>query len=46
MPLAGLIDMSDEDKSGIVKSPLSQNTYVMMWIIASVASLFIFVKFF
>jgi hypothetical protein len=46
MLLAGLIDMSDEDKSGIVKSQLSQNSYVTIWIIASIASLFIFVKFF
>jgi hypothetical protein len=38
--------MRDEDKSGIVESQLSQNTYVAMWIIASIASLVIFVKYF
>lgn len=39
--------MSDEESTeGIVESPLSQNTYVMIWAIGSLASLAIFIVYF
>ena len=39
--------MSDEESTeGIVESPLSQNTYVMIWAIGSLASLVIFIVYF
>ncbi len=44
--LEGTIGMDDEEQNGIVESSLSQNTYVMVWVIASLASLGIYVIFF
>jgi hypothetical protein len=44
--LEGTIDMDDEEQNGIVESSLSQNTYVMVWVIASLASLGIYVIYF
>ena len=38
--------MDDSDKNEIMESSLSQNTYVMIWVIASLASLAIYVKYF
>ncbi|SVA09731.1 uncharacterized protein METZ01_LOCUS62585 [marine metagenome] len=39
--------MSDEGSSGdIVDSPLSQNTYVLIWTLASLVSFAIFVVYF
>ena len=42
----GLINMDEEERNEIVESSLSQNTYVMVWVIASLASLAIFVIYF
>jgi hypothetical protein len=41
-----MIDMDDEEQNGIVESSLSQNTYVLVWVIASLASLGIYVIYF
>ena len=38
--------MDDNEQNEIIESSISQNTYVMIWTIASLASLVIFVKFF
>jgi hypothetical protein len=38
--------MDDEEQNEIRESSLSQNTYVMVWVIASLASLGIFVIYF
>jgi len=39
--------MSDEGSSGdIIDSPLSQNTYVLIWTLASLVSFVIFVVYF
>ncbi len=40
------IHMDDEEQNQIVESSLSQNTYVMVWVIASLASLGIYVIYF
>ena len=41
------VSMSDEGSSGdIVDSPLSQNTYVLIWTLASLVSFAIFVVYF
>lgn len=42
----GLINMDEEERNEIVESSLSQNTYVMVWVIASLASLAIYVIYF
>ncbi len=42
----GMITMDDEEQNEIRESSLSQNTYVMVWVIASLASLGIFVIYF
>jgi hypothetical protein len=44
--LEGMIDMDDKEQDQIVESSLSQNTYVMVWVIASLASLGIYVIYF
>lgn len=41
-----MITMDDEEQNEIRESSLSQNTYVMVWVIASLASLGIFVIYF
>jgi len=38
--------MVEEEENGNIESSLSQNTYVMVWVIASLASLGIFVIYF
>jgi hypothetical protein len=38
--------MDDSEQNEIMESSLSQNTYVMIWVIASLASLAIYVKYF
>ncbi len=38
--------MGDSEENEIMESTLSQNTYVMIWVIASLASLAIYVKYF
>lgn len=42
----GMINMDDKESNEIVESSLSQNTYVMVWVIASLASLAIYVIYF
>ncbi len=42
----GLMTMDDNEQNEIVESTLSQNTYVMVWVIASLASLAIYVRYF
>ena len=42
----GMITMDDEEQNEIRESSLSQNTYVVVWVIASLASLGIFVIYF
>jgi hypothetical protein len=44
--LEGMIGMDDKEQDQIVESSLSQNTYVMVWVIASLASLGIYVIYF
>ena len=42
----GMIEMAESEKSeGIVESPLSQNFYLFVWALASVASFAIFIVF-
>jgi hypothetical protein len=41
-----MINMVDEEENGIIESSLSQNTYVMIWVIASIVSLGIMVVYF
>jgi len=38
--------MDDSEQNEIVESTLSQNTYVLVWVIASLASLAIYVRYF
>ncbi|MDE0953894.1 MAG: hypothetical protein OR994_04400 [Candidatus Poseidoniales archaeon] len=42
----GMMNMDDEEQNGIVESSLSQNTYVMVWVLASLVSLVIYVVYF
>ena len=42
----GMMTMDDSEQNEIVESTLSQNTYVMVWVIASLASLAIYVRYF
>jgi hypothetical protein len=44
--LEGMMAMDDSEQNEIVESTLSQNTYVMVWVIASLASLAIYVRYF
>ncbi len=46
LPLEGMMTMDDSEQNEIVESTLSQNTYVMVWVIASLASLAIYVRYF
>ena len=43
---SALDNMDDSEQNEIMESSLSQNTYVMIWVIASLASLAIYVKYF
>ena len=42
----GMMNMDDEEQNEIVESSLSQNTYVMVWVLASLVSLVIYVVYF
>jgi len=42
----GMMTMDDSELNEIVESTLSQNTYVLVWVIASLASLAIYVRYF
>lgn len=42
----GMMEMDDSEQNEIVESTLSQNTYVLVWVIASLASLAIYVRYF
>ena len=42
----GMMAMDDREQNEIVESTLSQNTYVLVWVIASLASLAIYVRYF
>ena len=44
--LEGMMTKDDSEQNEIVESTLSQNTYVMVWVIASLASLAIYVRYF
>jgi hypothetical protein len=44
--LEGSITMDEDEQIEIFESPLSQNTYVMIWVLASLASLGIYVVYF
>ena len=44
--LEGMMAMHDSEQNESVESTLSQNTYVMVWVIASLASLAIYVRYF
>jgi len=46
LPFERMIIMDDNEINDLTESSISQNTYVMIWVIASLASLAIFVKFF
>ena len=46
LPFEGMIIMDDNEINDITESSISQNTYVMIWVISSLASLAIFVKYF
>tara|TARA_B100000929_G_scaffold30149_1_gene22036 strand:+ start:300 stop:476 length:177 start_codon:yes stop_codon:yes gene_type:complete len=47
LPLVRVSRMSDEHEHvEIVESPLSQNTYLVVWAIASIASFAIFIAYF
>ena len=41
-----MIEMAEsDDKSGIVESPISQNTYLFVWVLASVLSFAIIIAY-